>query len=163
MRSLIQPSPIRQYYKVSSGTQLISMRQKANTKPVKRTVADWLKVLVLLLDEVAVLVLIILALRFLEVRIPLPITIVIALVVGTLVFMVHIAVIPSFHQKQVTGREGMIGAQGRVVEPLSPVGAVTVNGECWRAKSVDGNIGVDENVEIVALEGLTLKVKRKEP
>ena len=138
------------------------MHQKANTKPAKRTITDWLKVLVLLLDEAAVLVLIILALRFFGVRIPLPITIVVALIVGTLVFMIHMAVIPSFHRKQVTGREGMIGAQGRVVEPLSPVGAVTVNGEYWRAKSADGNIGVDEDVEVVALEGLTLKVRRRE-
>jgi len=30
----------------------------------------------------------------------------------------------------------------------------------WRAESVDDNIGVDENVEIVRLEGLVLKVKR---
>ena len=138
------------------------MHQKANNKPAKRTVTDWLKVLVLLLDEAAVLVLIILALRFFNVRIPLPITIVVALIVGALVFVVHMAVIPSFHRKQVTGREGMIGAEGRVVEPLSPVGAVTVNGEYWRAKSADGNIGVDEAVEVVALEGLTLKVRRRE-
>ena len=139
------------------------MRQKANTKPVKRTITDWLKVLVLLLDEAAVLVLIILALRFFGVRIPLPIIIVVALIVGTLVFMIHVAVIPSFHRKQVTGREGMIGAQGEVVEPLTPVGSVTVKGEYWRAKSVDGNIEAGADVEIVALDGLTLKVRHQEP
>jgi membrane-bound ClpP family serine protease len=54
----------------------------------------------------------------------------------------------------------MIGTQGRVVKPLTPVGTVMVNGEYWRAESVDDNIGVDENVEIVRLEGLVLKVKR---
>jgi len=46
------------------------------------------------------------------------------------------------------------------VEPLTPVGAVMVKGEYWRAESVDDNIGADENVEIVRLEGLVLKVKR---
>ncbi|GAH50509.1 unnamed protein product, partial [marine sediment metagenome] len=70
------------------------------------------------------------------------------IIVGITVFIIHIAVIPSFHRKQVTGREGMIGAQGRVVEPLTPVGAITFKGEYWRAESIDGNIGVDENVEI---------------
>ena len=53
----------------------------------------------------------------------------------------------------------MIGEQGRAVDPLTPLGTITVNGEYWRAKSLDGNIEVGENVEIVGLEGLTLKVK----
>ena len=128
---------------------------------MKRTVKDYLKVLVLLLDEVAIIAIVILALHFLDVQIPLPIIIVIALVAAALVFVVHMAVIPSFHKKQVTGREGMIGQQGTVVEPLTPVGAIMVNGECWKAKSVDdGNIEAGEEVEIVRIEGLTLRVMR---
>jgi len=127
---------------------------------MKRTIRDWLKVLVLLLDEAVVLVIVVLVLQFLGVQIPLPIAILIALIVGTLVFMIHIAIIPSFHRKQVTGREGMIGLQGTVVEPLTPVGAIMVNGERWKAKSVDDNIEVGEDVEIVRIEGLTLRVVR---
>lgn len=137
--------------------------QKINTKLIKRTVADWLKVLLLLLDEGAALLLVILVLRFSGIRVPLSVTIVIALLVGTLVFITHMVVIPSFRKKPLTGLEGMIGAQGRVVKPLTPVGTVTVKGEYWRAKSVDANIEVGESVEIVGLDGLTLKVKRKEP
>ena len=137
------------------------MRKKVDTNSGRRTIADWGKVLVLLLDEAAVLAVVILVLHFLGVRIPLPITITIAIIVGIFVFIIHIAVIPSFHKKQVTGREGMVGAQGRVVEPLTPVGTITVKGEYWRAKSLDDNIEVDEDVEIVGLEGLMLRVKRK--
>ena len=147
----------------SSGMQSTSMRRKVSTKLIKRTVADWGKVLVLLLDEAAVLLLVILALRFFKIKIPLPTTIVLALLLGTLIFIVHKAVMPSFHWRPVTGSEGMIGAQGRVVKPLTPVGTITVNDEYWRAKSVDkNNIEVDENVEIVGLDGLMLKVKHKE-
>ena len=127
---------------------------------MKRTIRDWLKVLVLLLDEAAVIVILILVLHFLGVQIPLSIMIVIGLLAGALVFIIHIAVIPSFHRKQVTGREGMIGLQGTVVEPLTPVGAIMVNGERWKAKSVDDNIEVGEDVEIVRVEGLTLRVVR---
>ena len=128
---------------------------------MKRTIKDWLKVLVLLLDEAVVIAIVILVLRFLRVQIPLLTTIVIVLIVGALVLMVHIAVIPSFHRKQVTGREGMIGLQGTVIVPLTPVGAVMVNGERWKAKSVDGdNIEVGEDVKIVRVEGLTLRVVR---
>jgi len=145
----------------SNPAVLISMSKKVDTKLVKRTVVDWLKVLVLLLDEAAVLALVIVVLWFLGIRIPLPIMIPMVLLLGIFVFMIHKAIIPSFHLKQVTGREGMIGIQGRVAEPLAPVGAVIVKGERWRARSVDDNIEVDENVEIVGVRGLTLEVKRQ--
>ena len=137
------------------------MNKKINTKLMLRTITDWGKVLILLLDEAAVIVVILLILHFLGIQIALPIMVGGGIIVGITVFIIHIAVIPSFHRKQVTGREGMIGAQGRVVEPLTPVGAITFKGEYWRAESIDDNIGVNENVEIVRLDGLTLKVKRK--
>ena len=137
------------------------MLKRVDIKLIKRTITDWLKVLVLLLDEAAALVLVILILRYLEIRIPLPLTIVIGLVAGTIVFLIHKAVIPTFRKKVVTGSEAMIGAQGRVVKSLTPVGAITIRGESWRAKSVDEDIEAGEGVEIVGVAGLTLMVKRK--
>ena len=142
--------------------RLITMFRKGNTKLIKRAVVDWLKVLVFLLDDAVVLLLIVLLLRFLGIQIPLPITIVVAVLAGTLIFIIHRVIIPDFRRKPVTGPEGMIGTQGRVVKPLSPIGAIIAGGEYWRAKSVNGSIGVGENVEIVGLDGLTLKVKRKD-
>ena len=111
----------------------------------------------LLLDEAAVVVIIFLVLHFLDVQIPLSITIIVAIPIAVFVFIVHIKVIPSFHQKQATGREGMIGLQGRVVQPLTPVGTIYVKGENWKAKSI-GDIEVDESVEVIGIEGLTLRV-----
>ena len=136
------------------------MNKKIDTNLIRQTITDWGKVLILLLDEAAVIVVILLILHFLGIRIPLPIMIGGGIIVGVFVFIIHIAVIPSFHRKKVAGREGMIGTQGRVVEPLTPAGTVMVHGEYWKAESVDDNIGVDENVEIVRLQGLVLKVKR---
>jgi len=138
------------------------MGKKIDIKLVRRTAKDWLKVLVLLLDEVAALFIVILVLRFFEIKLPLIVTVIIALIAGTLIFIVHKAVIPSFHRKQVSGREGMIGLQGRVVESLTPIGVVTVAGEYWKAKSADENIEVDEDVEIIGIDGLTLRVQHKE-
>ena len=137
------------------------MWKKVDIKPTKKNIKDWGKVLVLLLDEAAVLVLAVVALRFFEIMIPLPITIAIALVLGIVVFIVHVTVIPSFRRRIVTGSEGMIGSEGRVTEPLAPLGTVVVQGEHWKALSVDDHIQVGENVEIVGLNRLTLKVKRK--
>ena len=136
------------------------MNKKIDTKLILQIITDWGKVLILMLDEAAVIVVILLILHFLGIQITLPIKIGAGIIFVIFVFIRHVAVIPSFHMKQVTGREGMIGTQGRVVEPLTPVGTVMVKGEYWRAESVDDNIGVDENVEIVRLEGLVLKVKR---
>lgn len=135
--------------------------KKLNTKLIKRTVTDWLKVIVFLLDDVVALLLIILLLRFLKIQIPLPIVIVVAILIGALLFIIHRAIVPDFRRKPATGQEGMIGSQGSVVKTLSLIGTVVVEGEHWKAKSVDGSIGVGENVEIVGLDGLTLKVKRK--
>ncbi|MFC2059130.1 NfeD family protein [Chloroflexota bacterium] len=138
------------------------MSRKESVNPVKRTLKDWGKLLVLLLDEIVIVALVIVVLRVFSIRIPLPVTIVLVLVFGVIVFMLNRAVIPCFRWKPLSGPEGMVGACGRVVEPLAPVGTVIVGGERWSAKSNDDDIDVDEEVEVVGLDGLMLEVKRKE-
>ncbi len=125
---------------------------------MKRGIKDWLIVLVLLLDEAVAVVLVLLVLWALGIEIPLPIIIVIALLLGAFAFITHKVIIPSFHRKKITGSEGMMGLTGEVIEPLTPVGVVRVGGENWKAKSVGGNIAVGEEVEILGMKGLTLKV-----
>jgi membrane-bound serine protease (ClpP class) len=132
-----------------------------NKPSPKRTVKDWLKLLVLLLDEAAAIIIVFLLLQFFEIDLPLGIIIVVALVGGGLIFIVHRAVIPSFHKRQVTGREGMIGLEGTVIDPLTPSGAVMLKGECWKARSSEGDIEVDEEVEVISIDRLTLRVRRK--
>jgi len=126
---------------------------------MKSTVKDWLKVMVLLLDEAVVVGLVLLVLWVLEIEIPLPIAIPVALLLGALIFIIHKAIIPTFHKKKITGSEGMIGLKGTVIKPLTPVGAVRVGDEYWKAKSVGENIAAGEEVEILGLSGLTLMVK----
>ncbi len=129
---------------------------------MNRTIKDWLKVLVLLLDEAAAVVLVLLILWVFKIKIPLPIMVAAGLVLGALVFITHKAVIPTFHKKQITGSEGMIGLNTTVIEPLTPVGVVRVSGELWKAKSVDEDIAAGEEVEVLGLNGLTLTVRLKE-
>ena len=129
---------------------------------MKRTIKDWFIFLVLLLDEVAALVLVLLVLSVFNISIPLWVTVVIALLLGGFAFMVHKVIIPSFHKKRVTGSEGMIGLEGTVIKPLTPFGVIRIEGEYWKAKSVDENIAVGEEVEILRLNKLTLEVKCKE-
>ena len=129
---------------------------------MKSTIKDWLKVLVLLLDEAAAVGLVLVVLWALGIEIPLPIAIVAALLLGALAFVIHRAVIPTFHKKRVTGAEGLIGLEGEVIQPLTPVGVIRTSGEYWKAKSVGENIALGEEVEILKLEGLTLIVKLKD-
>lgn len=128
---------------------------------LKRSIKDWLIVLVLLLDEVVALGLVILVLWYFEIKIPLSVAIVIALLLGAFAFITHKVIIPSFHKEKATGSEGMIGLDAMVVEPLTPVGVVRVEGELWKAKSVDDDIEAGEEVEILELNRLILKVKSK--
>jgi len=129
---------------------------------MRRSVKDWLIVGVLLLDEVVALGLVYLVLWAFKITMPLWFAIVIALLLGTVVFITHKVIIPSFHEEQVTGSEGMIGMEGKVVEPLNPSGSVWVEGELWKAKAVGGDVAAGEDVEILRLKKLTLEVKRKE-
>ena len=129
---------------------------------MKRIIKDWLTILVLLLDDVAALVLVLLVLRVLEIKIPLPVTIVIALLFGGFVFIIHRAIIPSLRKKKITGSEGMVGLEGEVIESLTPVGLVRIRGEYWKAKSVGEHIAAGEEVEVLGLDGLTLRVKVKD-
>lgn len=136
--------------------------RNVNKKSTKITAVGWLKVILFLLDDVVALLLIIVILRFLKIEIPLPIIVIGAILVGTLLFIIHRAIIPDFRRKPVSGTNGMIGLQGRVTKTLSPTGTVAVEGEHWKAKSVDGNvIGADESIEVVEVNGLTLLVRRK--
>ena len=118
--------------------------------------------MVLLLDEVAAVALVIVVLRLLEIKIPLVITIIAGLLFGVVVFIIHKAVIPTFHKKQITGAEGLTGLEGKVIERLTPVGTIKVGNEYWKAKSVGKNIAAGKEVEILGLDGLTLKVRLKD-
>jgi len=60
----------------------------------------------------------------------------------------------------VTGREGLVGRLAEARTPLDPEGHVLIQGELWHATAVDGPIAQGEQVEVVAMEGLRLTVKR---
>jgi membrane-bound serine protease (ClpP class) len=57
------------------------------------------------------------------------------------------------------GREGLIGEVGVAQEALDPEGKVFVHGELWRAVSRE-KIDKNEKVEVEAIQGLLLKVRK---
>ena len=63
-----------------------------------------------------------------------------------------------------TGVEGLMGARGKARTPLKPEGSVLVSGELWRAVAEPGEtIEPGDEIEVVGMDGLTLRVRRHEP
>ena len=63
-------------------------------------------------------------------------------------------------RKPVTGSSGMIGRLAVARSALGPEGQVQLDGEIWRAMSDGGAIAAGEQVRVMAVDGLTLKVSR---
>jgi len=127
------------------------------------TLKAWLLILVSLLDEAILLVIIFLGLRFFNIAITWPLILVVLLVVVVYFFIIHKAVVPAIRHRKATGADGMIGLDGEVTQTLNSQGVIKINGEYWHASSIDGDIGVGEEVDVVGINGLVLEVKRKKP
>ena len=70
-------------------------------------------------------------------------------------------VIKAQRRRPITGKEGLIGQRGKALTDLVPKGKVEVLGEIWEAYA-DEAIRAGEVVEVIGVEGLKVKVKRKE-
>jgi membrane-bound serine protease (ClpP class) len=121
----------------------------------------WLIILVSLIDDIIILAVVIGVLWYFKVKLPIWAMIFIGLALGTFIFVRTWAVLPSLRRKKVTGAEGMIGLVGEVVESLKPGGVIKIGGEYWQATSLDGDIEAGEEVEVLRIERLNLRVKRR--
>jgi membrane-bound serine protease (ClpP class) len=88
-------------------------------------------------------------------------SVLVPVVIGFSLFtgLVVIAVTRTSFRKQTAGVSELIGLVGRSTTGLEPEGTVFVRGEYWRARA-DEVIRADEPVEITAVEGLELRVRR---
>jgi membrane-bound serine protease (ClpP class) len=72
------------------------------------------------------------------------------------------ATVRAMKRKPTTGKEGLTGATGKAVNDInSKGGKVFVRGEYWNAVS-DKKIKKDTEVEVLEVNGLKIKVKKKE-
>lgn len=74
-------------------------------------------------------------------------------------FLVVAKVLRAHQHRATTGQDGLIGQEGRADSSLALEGKVFVNGEYWDAWS-EKTIAAGENVVVVAVEGMRLKVKK---
>jgi len=92
-----------------------------------------------------------------------PMKVIIPVVAFSAVFFLSIAYLglKAQRRKAQTGIEGMIGKKGIAQTDINPKGKVFIEGEIWDAYS-DEPIKEGEEVVVLAVEGLKLKVKRAE-
>ena len=65
----------------------------------------------------------------------------------------------AMRQPVVTGVESLLNETGEVIDQEDRCFHVRVEGEIWKAQA-DGPLAVGDKVEIVSVDGLTLKVRR---
>jgi len=73
------------------------------------------------------------------------------------------AVVRAHRRRPATGAVGLVGETGVAKTPLEPEGTVLVEGELWGARAADDQrVEVGDEVEVVEVKGLRLRVKRKD-
>jgi membrane-bound serine protease (ClpP class) len=82
-------------------------------------------------------------------------------VMSGLFFSIVYAGIRALRRRVTTGTAGLIGASGVALTDLAPTGTVRVRWEEWSAFTPGEPIRRGEQVEVVAVQGLRLQVKRK--
>ena len=95
-------------------------------------------------------------------RVSVPLIIGMSLATGAIFFAIMIFAIRAQKKPILMGQESLAGRVGTARSDLSPAGLVQVGGELWTAELVDGEEAVARGtrVEIVAVEGLKLRVRR---
>jgi len=113
------------------------------------------------LEEVALFAIWRWGLPQLDIRMPLQALIVVMVLWGAYAVTNFIIVTRVLRKQTVVGLPTMVGSTGKVVRLTGPEGLVRIKSELWSAESAEGDIGVGEEVVVVAEEGLKLFVRRR--
>lgn len=84
-----------------------------------------------------------------------------SVLMALLLAVLVVAVVRGQKLPVITGKEMLLGATALAKSELNPKGTVFVAGETWNAILLEGKIEPGEEVVIVGVEGLLLKVRRK--
>lgn len=89
---------------------------------------------------------------------------IILVIVATVAFLVFVIIygIRAHRQQVSAGREDLIGRVAEVTAAMEPRGMVRIEGEQWTAILEKGRAEPGEEVTITKVEGLKLRVTKKE-
>lgn len=88
--------------------------------------------------------------------------VVIAIVIVVLLVFVVIWSVRAHQRKVAAGKEELVGRTAVVEIALEPKGVVFIEGERWTAIADKGRVEPEEEVIITKVEGLKLRVTKKE-
>jgi membrane-bound serine protease (ClpP class) len=94
-----------------------------------------------------------------DLRVSLPLIIAMTVVTAGFILFALTFVILTYRRQVTTGAEGLVGKRGEVRVALAPEGQVFCDGALWQAVA-DEPVEKGAKVEIVAVEGLRLQVRR---
>ena len=86
----------------------------------------------------------------------------IAIIIAVLLYFVVVWVVKTYQKQVSAGREEMVGKTAVVKVALEPKGVVLAEGELWTAITDKGRAEPEEEVIITKVEGLKLRVTKKE-
>jgi len=93
-------------------------------------------------------------------RVSIAAVVAVAVATGTFFAFAIAKVVQAQKRPAVTGREGLVGQVAQARTALDPAGTVFVKGELWHAMAVEGSIPAGERVEVIAVDGFCLRVKK---
>lgn len=85
----------------------------------------------------------------------------VVIVVSVVCVFVIGAILRTHRRRQQTGREAMVGMVGVAKTTLDPTGTVFVHGERWQATVDEGKVEPGEEVVITKVDGLSLRITKK--
>jgi membrane-bound serine protease (ClpP class) len=115
------------------------------------------------LDEVIAAAAILFWLPHLGIEVPPSYALAVLAGLALLSYLLYRIIKPVVVKPPIVGVEAMLGLTGEALTMLNPKGLVAVGSEKWKAVSLEGPISEGEKVSVVAVEGLTLKVKKRQP
>ena len=91
-----------------------------------------------------------------------PFYILVVVMVGWVVWSAgfFVFVTRTLKRQKIVGLPTMVDSKGKVTEPLTPEGMVTIRSELWQAESVEGDMDKGEEIMVVGEDGLKLVVRK---
>jgi membrane-bound ClpP family serine protease len=89
---------------------------------------------------------------------PLSIALPIYLVIFTLSFIFYLVLLKAMHQPVKTGRQGLVGEIGKIIDVRNHMGHIFVHGEIWKAE-LKGSLKKGDKAKVIGFNGLTLQVQ----
>ncbi|MFQ5577944.1 MAG: NfeD family protein, partial [Anaerolineae bacterium] len=96
-------------------------------------------------------------------RIPITPIVATSVILGLFFFFVVGKIVATLNMKPASGMERLMGATVIARTPLAPTGTVFADGARWQATIEDGVVEAGEPVEVVAVHGLKLTVRKTTP